>query len=133
MGKRKLQPALKMIVLSLMVLIAAPWSSHAESPGLPDPVFHPGGWVPVQQLGMAEAAKAQQWVAVPPLSVTSWSSVINPELDPEPGIAIRETGVGDTFFVSPPGAPDPYGHLPPLRVRTVGFGLLPVEATVHVS
>lgn len=52
---------------------------------------------------------------------------------PEPGVSLRQTTVGDTFFVSPPGAPDPYGHLPPLRVRTVGFGLLPVEATVQVS
>src|SRR5262249_54173610 len=38
-----------------------------------------------------------------------------------------------TYFVSPKGAPENYGYLEPMTVRSVGFGLMPVEATVQVS
>jgi hypothetical protein len=47
--------------------------------------------------------------------------------------ARRQTVKGEAAFVSPPGFADGYGHLEPLTVRTVGFGMIPVEATVQVS
>jgi hypothetical protein len=40
---------------------------------------------------------------------------------------------GVAFIVSPKGAPANYGYMPPMTVRSVGFGLMPVEATVQVS
>ncbi len=122
-------------VLLVGLLLACPWRSQAESafPGLPEPAFQPGSYFPVSQASLAETAKAGQWVVVPELTVTSWSGVAESQWNPKPGVEYRQTAIGDTFFVSPPGAPAPYGYLPPLRVRTVGFGLLPVEATVRIS
>lgn len=122
-------------VLLTAVLLACPWRSQAESafPGLPEPAFQPASYFPVSQASIAETAKAGQWVLVPELSVTSWSGLAYGQWNPKPGVEYRQAAIGDTFFVSPPGAPAPYGYLPPLRVRTVGFGLLPVEATVRIS
>jgi hypothetical protein len=37
------------------------------------------------------------------------------------------------YVASPAGAPANYGYLPVMTVRSVGFGLIPVEATVQVS
>ncbi|WGX97966.1 hypothetical protein [Nocardioides sp. L-11A] len=118
------------------MLLACPWASQAEVyspyPGLPEPSFPSGSWGYVAQGGIAETAKARQWVAVPPTTVGYWSGQVRRDYAPEPGALYRDTIRGEAFFVSPPGAAEPYGYLPPLRVRTVGFGLLPVEAVVQV-
>lgn len=126
-------------ILLGVVLLACPWASQADVyhpyPGLPNPSFEgSGSWGWVAQGGIAETAKARQWVAVAPTTVGYWSGQVRTEPNPEPGVVKRDTFRGEAFFVTPPGTADhPYGHLPRLRVRTVGFGLLPVEAVVEVS
>lgn len=133
---RRRRRTLCLAALLGLVLLACPWASQAEVyhpyPGLPEPSFQSGGWGSVAQGGIAETAKARQWVVMPTTTVGYWSGQVRRENNPAPGVRYRDTFRGEAFFVSPPGAADPYGHLPPLRVRTVGFGLLPVEAVVQV-
>lgn len=101
-------------------------------PGLPEPTIEPGQWMWVQQMGMSETAKAKQYVAVPPLTLAAYGGSI-PTGTTQPGEPKFLKVGGDAAFVSPPGAPEPYGYMPPMRVRTVGFGLLPTEATIQIS
>jgi len=102
-------------------------------PGLPEPApnLSAANWYWVQQAGMSETVKAEQYVALPPLTMASWGGTR--QLPPSEPLTGRFVTIGDTAFVSPPGAPKPYGYMPPLRVRSVGFGMLPVEATMQIS
>jgi hypothetical protein len=54
-------------------------------------------------------------------------------LDSDNGVVREWRYTGRAFMVSPAGAPANYGYLPQMTVRSVGFGLIPVEATVQVS
>ncbi|MBM7516290.1 hypothetical protein [Nocardioides nitrophenolicus] len=40
---------------------------------------------------------------------------------------------GRAFFVSPRGSAQDYGWSPPIQVRTIAFGAIPVEATLQLS
>ena len=40
---------------------------------------------------------------------------------------------GDVWVQSPAGASQPFGLFPPITVRSVAFGSIPVQATVHLS
>lgn len=40
---------------------------------------------------------------------------------------------GETWVQSPAGASQPFGLFPPITVRSVAFGSIPVQATVHLS
>lgn len=111
----------------------AAYAIYMPYPGLPepDPSITAPGWYWAQQAGMSETAKADQYVAVPPLTLVSVGGTI-PLQQTVPGEQHFTSG-GNAAFVSPPGAPKPYGYMPPLRVRTVGFGMLPSEATIQIS
>lgn len=113
------------------VLVLSTQSSQADEwyPGLPDP-DGTSSWANVAQGGMAYADKARQFVRVPDAMVTSTQIVKTTQ---ESATRSRYTVDALAYFVSPVGAPAPYGYLAPMTIRTVGFGLMPVEATVQVS
>lgn len=106
-------------------------SSHADElyPGLrPDATS--GGWANAGQGGISYAKRAKQWFRPPAGMATAL--VDYGQLVDEP-LWERRYVSGEAYFVSPEGAPANYGYLEPMTVRSVGFGLMPVEATVQVS
>jgi hypothetical protein len=115
------------------VLVLSGQSSRADDyyPGLPPNEDGPGlsGWTTVAQGGLSYAKRARQWFRSPD-GIATVRTGLSGERE-----AIGQTYsiAGDAYFVSPPGAPAPYGYLAPMTVRSVGFGLMPVEATVQVS
>jgi hypothetical protein len=117
-------------VLLAAVLLGNAQSSQARDyewyPGLPDASF--GNWTNASQGGMSYAKRAQQWF-VTPMAMTT-AEFINEQNPDRPGdMWVRAEG----YFISPKGAPDNYGYLEPMTVRSAGFGLMPVEATVQIS
>jgi hypothetical protein len=120
------------------LVVALPQSSHGEEewPGLPD---GDGSYASVYggaaQGGMAYAKRAKQWARSPDGMVTySAGSVFGREDGDCRSRCVRHFSAnGRAFIVSPEGAPAPYGYLAPMTVRSVGFGLMPVEATVQIS
>lgn len=117
------------IAVLLLAALLGNGPSQADElyPGLPDATF--GNWANASQGGMSYAKRAKQWF-VSPMGMTT-AEVIN-EQDPEDPVHhqwIRAEG----YFISPKGAPAEYGYLEPMTVRSVGFGLMPVEATVQIS
>jgi hypothetical protein len=113
------------------LLMSSVQSSQADDPewypGLPDTTF--GQWTVAAQGGISYAKRAKQWFRSPQgLSV---AEVIFGKLPGQgDGDGIFRVGA---HFVSPKGAPANYGYLEPMTVRSVGFGMIPVEATVQVS
>ncbi|SDE22417.1 hypothetical protein [Nocardioides lianchengensis] len=103
-------------------------SSQADEwyPGLPDATF--GAWTNTSQGGLTYATRAKQWFRSP--TGMAVSEVFFGNQDGEPG---RNWVRGQAYFVSPQGAPATYGYLESMTVRSVGFGMMPVEATIQVS
>lgn len=114
-------------------------SSHADDdfyPGLPAPDGDTSeAWGGAAQGGLSYAKRAKQWVRTPDAMVTFMAGASK-------GPTTGDIATGQQYdsvinaravFVSPDGAPANYGYLPPMTVRSVGFGLMPVEATVQVS
>jgi hypothetical protein len=117
------------------VLVLSGQASRADDtyPGLPpvDDESALGSWNTVAQGGLSYAKRAQQWFRTPDGIVTARTGLwAETRAD---GITVREGADAEAYFVSPAGAPAPYGYLAPMTVRSVGFGLMPVEATVQVS
>lgn len=93
--------------------------------GMPDRTF--GQWANASQGGLSYARRAKQWFRTPIQMVAAeWSLLSYPDADK---MGIRAEG----YFISPKGAPENYGYSEPMTVRSVGFGLMPVEATVQIS
>ncbi len=116
--------------LGAAIGLALPSSSQAEDwyPGLPDATF--GGWANTSSGGMSYATRAKQWFRTPAGMATS-EAINLPNLEDPRGE--DQFLRAKTYFVSPEGAPENYGYLEPMVIRSVGFGLMPVEATVQVS
>lgn len=121
------------------LVMALPPSSHGEEewPGLPesDGLFG-HTWNGAAQGGISYAARAKQWVRSPDGMVTFQAKIkdLGTTGDCARATCIRRFGGGGrAYIVSPEGAPAPYGYMAPMTVRSVGFGLMPVEATVQVS
>jgi hypothetical protein len=117
------------------LVVALPQSSHGEEfPGLPDPdstaVYNSAA-----QGGLAYAKRAKQWVRSPDGMVTFYGRTVEGRVDGDCHHVCDKhfESSGRAFFVSPEGAPADYGYLAPMTVRSVGFGLIPVEATVQIS
>jgi hypothetical protein len=132
MRRRPLLARGGLAVLLLAALLTTAQSSQADDepewyPGLPDRTF--GNWSNASQGGLSYARRAKQWFRTPAAMTTA--EVAIPPNDPDdPGLgSVR----AEAYFVSPKGAPANYGYLEPMTVRSVGFGLMPVEATVQVS
>lgn len=116
------------------ILVFGAQSSRADDfyPGLPDPDGTTGSsWGGASQGGMSYAKRAKQWFRSPDGMVTFTAAII--DQGPGDGNSRSFGAFGEAFIVSPKGAPENYGYLPPMTVRSVGFGLIPVEATVQIS
>jgi hypothetical protein len=119
-------------VLLLAALLTTAQSSQADDdpewyPGLPDLTF--GTWSNASQGGLSYARRAKQWFRTPAAMTAAEVAVASNDPDNPRLGSIR----AEAYFVSPKGAPENYGYLEPMTVRSVGFGLMPVEATVQVS
>ena len=124
-----------MAVLLMAALLTTAQSSRADDepewyPGLPDSTF--GGWSTTSQGSMSYARRAKQWF-ISPTGMTVAEFAIEDEPDDGTGGESVQTVPAEGYFVSPKGAPANYGYLEPMTVRSVGFGMIPVEATVQVS
>ncbi|GAA4758467.1 hypothetical protein GCM10023350_50320 [Nocardioides endophyticus] len=131
MRRRKLLARGGLAVLLLAALLTTAQSSQADDepewyPGLPDATF--GSWANAGQGGLSYARRAKQWFRTPAAMVVAEVASLANSDDLSSG-QVRAEG----YFVSPKGAPANYGYLAPMTVRSVGFGLMPVEATVQVS
>lgn len=116
----------------LLALPASVQAAESPWPGLPPHTGYGGTWLGAAQSGMAETAKAKQWVRTPWQLVAGWSMIPTysyPSDDP------RISGVGATvwiYLVAPAGAEHNYGLAAPFTVRTVAFGVVPVTAKVQL-
>jgi hypothetical protein len=131
MRRRKLLARGGLAVLLLAALLTTAQSSQADDepewyPGLPDTTF--GTWSNAAQGGLSYARRAKQWFRTPAAMVVAEVAIIATDDDLTTNYIRAEAN-----FVSPKGAPANYGYLAPMTVRSVGFGLMPVEATVQVS
>jgi hypothetical protein len=111
------------------LLMSTVQSSHADDepewyPGLPDATF--GSWQSSSQGSLSYAKRAQQWFRSPQAMA---AAEVQFGADSTTLTWIR----AEAYFVSPKGAPANYGYMEPMTVRSVGFGMIPVEATVQVS
>jgi hypothetical protein len=111
-------------------------SSGAESPqypGLPDLA---GGFVAPIATGLAYDRTAMQWLLTPDIQVAGLNPTASLLQDPScrrlKPFAATVTYSPHLFFLSPPGAPAPYGYQGPYTVRTVAFGAIPVEARIEL-
>lgn len=111
-------------------LVAANAATPPPYPGLPAGEGYQ--WAGVAQRGVGESARARQsfWI---PANVATADVVVSAIRNPEPGVSVRTISTNNAFFVSPPGSDDNYGDLEPIVVRSLAFGMIPVEVTVHVS
>jgi hypothetical protein len=122
-----------MAVVLMAALLTTAQSSRADDepewyPGLPDTTF--GSWSNTSQGSMSYARRAKQWfISSTGMTVAEFAIVDLPQVGDGQGQQIPAEG----YFVSPKGAPANYGYLEPMTVRSVGFGMIPVEATVQVS
>ena len=126
-------------------LLISQQASAAEDP------YHPGlpaqtgnGWIlGVRISTINESLRAKQWFRIPTLTVTTDTLLGHAEFPNDPFDPVQ--GCNQPFFTpgtnlfsniyvhSPEGAAEPYGYFPPVTVRTVAFGAIPVEATVQIS
>lgn len=85
--------------------------------------------------GISYAKRAKQWFRAPDGMSTWLANVFSGDpVAVGDGSLTRSYGAnGVAYIVSPDGAPANYGYMAPMTVRSVGFGLMPVEATVQVS
>lgn len=126
--RRKIWTRSGLGLVLLAALLTTAQSSQADEwyPGLPDASF--GTWANTSQGGLSYARRAKQWFRTP-AAMTAAEYAIGQEPDDGSKQWIR----AEAYFVSPKGAPANYGYLEPMTVRSVGFGLMPVEATVQIS
>ncbi len=114
-------------------LVFTAQASRADEwyPGLPDPDSNTGAsWAGAAQGGISYAKRAKQWFRSSEGMVTFTART---DLLSSSAESRDYTATGRAFMVSPKGAPANYGYMEQMTVRSVGFGLMPVEATVQVS
>jgi hypothetical protein len=126
--KRYLRHGLWAVALGTVLVFSAQSSSADEwYPGLPDPEDgFSSQWSGAAGSGLSYAKRAKQWFRSPDAMSTA-SIQFRIPAHGQVEISAR------AYLVSPKGAPANYGYLAPMKVRSVGFGLMPVEATVQVS
>lgn len=87
------------------------------------------GWINAVSVGRAGSPVAKQWAPIPLSVMGNNVAVGNRSLE---GGGIANDYLIRTFFVSQKNADANYGISPPVRVRTVAFGSIPVELTLEV-
>ena len=163
MSKKAVRRVLTAAVLvsGLLASQAASAAEDPNNPGLPDPSQYEctdgiacTQYAGVATVGFASVERSRQWVHVAAAGAAAlvgskfWRSL---SIAPAPEVALmRDLGLGEyeerylqseyvtrynnyVSVVSPEGAPHPFGHFPPVTVRTVAFGSIPAEVTMHVS
>ena len=100
-------------------------------PGLPPQQGYQ--YTGARTVGLQETARAKQWMRLPAVIMAAdvKTAVVRPPPPSEVSLSITSTNL--LYVISPNGASKPYGEFPAVTVRTVAFGAIPVEATVHVS
>jgi hypothetical protein len=102
-------------------------ATSSPYPSTPPGYFQQGlSLAPVAQVD--NAAKARFDLATVVMLV---NQKITPQAAPNP--LTRENLVGQVYVASPKGSADPVGTFPSVTVATLGFGLLPVTAVVHIT
>ncbi|WP_300682074.1 hypothetical protein [Nocardioides sp.] len=124
-------------VLAVVALVAATLSLHQSSnaddwyAGIPlnDGTVN-DDWVSAAGGGMGYSKLAMQWFRSPAAMTIARTVTYNTSSDP---LAQGTWIHAQAYLVSPGGAPGNYGYMAPVTVRSVGFGLMPVEATLQMS
>lgn len=114
------------VVMPLMTASGSP----APYPGLPDGDGFQ--WSGVGQRGYGVVERARQAFWIPGNVVTA---DLNVKVVTTPGTPTRTatSSINKVYFVSPRGSTRPFGELRPFTVRTMAFGIIPIQATVHLS
>jgi|SRR6478736_2914170 len=128
-------------VLATVVTLVAQPSSQADDDWYPGIPANDGTvdeqWTNAASGGMGYSTLAKQWFRTPVQMATARTRMPPPEpavVDPVTGVkTVTYPVVAKALLVSPEGAPANYGYMAPVTVRSVGFGLMPVEATLQVS
>lgn len=115
---RAWRTARALAVVSALILVAAPGAVSDDGIPTKEDGRSRG---PTYSTGLGAAAPAKQFYRVP--LTTLMADVSYEGID---AIAL-------VFAVSPPGAPHPYGYFPPIRVRTLAFGMIPSEVTISIA
>jgi hypothetical protein len=100
-------------------------------------IEYPAEWGGAAQAGVAGSGRAQQWTRIPLTILATHVAVgyswLDPSPDPpNPGKSHAPFDIW-AWMVSPDGSAHNYGDSPLIRVRTVAFGAVPVEAALQVS
>jgi len=131
----RLVPLLAVVV----VLIAFAKASTADDwyPGIPpNDGTVDDTWYNSAAGGLGYSNLAKQWFRTPAQMATTRTKVypFGPLIPDGNGNEVASFHVmGKALIVSPPGAPANYGYMAPVTVRSVGFGMMPVEATMQIS
>lgn len=111
--------------------VAAASAADGPYPGLPRPREN-GGWAGAAQTGIAESAKARQWLHVPMQAVAVYTSGVQVSVSADDPRESSNRRTNYIYLVSPSGSEYNYGLSLEFTVRTVAFGAVPVEATVQL-
>lgn len=117
-------------------------SSRAEDggpyPGLPAPEVHPPpvahrSWGGAAMASLANAEKAKQWLRTPVMT-SAFDFYLGVVENPDPSRYARCIVAGaNVYLVAEDGAPHNYGISREMKVRTLAFGAIPVEATLRLE
>ena len=134
-ARRKTITKLLCAVLLVGGLLVSQQASAAEDPRYPGLPAQTGQQMTgVGNVGLTEVSRAKQWVRLPPLiAAADVRTKVERNPPDEPDVSVRTTFTNLIYVVSPVGAAHRYGEMPPIIVRTVAFGAMPVEATVQIS
>lgn len=121
------------LTATLLLLAQVPGNAaDGPWPGLPYHADQGGIWGGAAQIGMAETARAKQWVRVPFQTSAAWIIVTGTNHPPSNPIANTVSNKNLIYLVAPSGSDHNYGLAAPFTVRTVAFGAVPVTATVQL-
>ncbi|MBC7595780.1 MAG: hypothetical protein H7288_17895 [Kineosporiaceae bacterium] len=150
------------LVCGLLASQAASAAEDPNNPGLPDPSQYMctrgacTQYAGVATVGFVGVERARQWAHVTAAGAAALvGSVIYKRLSTLPAAEIellRELGLDDydvahlentntkvirwnnyVYALSPEGSRNNFGDFPPTTVRTVAFGSIPAEVTIHIS
>ena len=154
--------AAAVLVSGLLASQAASAAEDPNNPGLPDPSQYQCGRGPCTQyagvatVGFAGVERSRQWVHVAAVGAAALVGSVNfgrfSTLPAKELELLRELGLDDydaahldfrtakfnrwtnyAFALSPEGSRHKFGDFPPMTIRTVAFGSIPAQVTIHIS
>lgn len=123
------------VALLVATLLGTAQSSRADDwyPGIPpNDGTVDDSWSSVASGGIGYSKLAKQWFRNP-AGMTVARSTQSTAPRNGSNLIFDSLVRAQAYFVSPGGAPGNYGYLAPVTVRSVGFGMIPVEATLQLS